>query len=188
MPIEVTLHCTEQSDVLEHLKHCKSLKQVIQNPKHKFENDDHYLLRVEEFAIQEDIYGNQTIFAPDDVQFWARFASINVLMPKDLEHPSPNYITTSGSNIDHTIGQWNTNFLAWLKSIAQQTRSRIKVSYMHERGDYLYETADWIFDFRPNVEDVEIFNLINWDGGMTPEWSGEISRNRAGDIKLSPDS
>jgi hypothetical protein len=155
VPIDVTLLC-DAGDPWPWLRRCPSLARLIGAG-----TPDS--LDVIALVLVEDIYGTRYELAADDEAF---LASLNELPPPLL----PGNVVREGGNVRAMLGTLRVSFLAWLAQEARRSRSSLMLLYSHERGDYLYETARWMFDSGESLV------LADYDGNSAPVWHGSVER------------
>ena len=45
----------------------------------------------------------------------------------------------------------NVAFLQWLQWAAETTRTQVKLTLSHERGDFVYDAYTWLFNYHPEA-------------------------------------
>jgi hypothetical protein len=80
------------------------------------------------------------------------------------------------------LGRLRADFLCFASHLARKHRLALKLHYEHERGDFPYETAWWLFDFQPGAVVQEVFGLSTHDEGG---WEAELVRLADGRLHSS---
>ncbi len=165
--IEVTLETENTESVVDELCKLPSIRKAIDQSKHKQTHDDKISIDVEKIAITRDIYGNKNHITSEEAIFLSKYAETDAFSEEDLDLDEEGW-----------LGDVNKNFIRWIKHISQSRSLEASIYYMHERGDYLYETARWVFNYKTNPVICEEFCLTNYDGFENPEWSKKVIRRK----------
>jgi hypothetical protein len=152
MPVEATLY-VELGQPWPLLRRLPSLARAVQSDS----------VEVTALVLEEDIYGDRYALAEDDATFLAAQAEGPVLLPSDVAEDD-------GRPATRFAGVLRVSFLRWLAAIARESRASMRLSYAHERGDWLYELAQWTFATR------ESLTLTSFDGNAAPQWQGYVER------------
>ena len=156
MPIDVDLQVL-YGDPWPQLRCCPSIEQA------DADSPNTGGIEVTALALEEDIYGKRYELTAEDAAFLAARGGGAVLLPSDVRGPSGRPQTSF-------VGTLRVTFLAWLASLARETRTSMILTYTHERGDWLYEHVRWTFGPREELA------LAAFDGKPDPIWEGFIER------------
>ena len=155
MPIEVTLTISStENEVLNLLNKLPAISKLT--PSHNY-TEEEIFFDIYSIAMITDIYGNVNKISMEDVEYLKQFDNVEIFTPTTLKYPD-------------TIGDFNVNFLRFIKHCSFRAQSKIEIHYSHERGDYLYEVAGWNFNYLPhNLEITEQFFINCLDGNENGE-------------------
>lgn len=171
MPIDVTLTCSHPGKVFEALKKCSTFPPTVFSVETQ---EDCVSINVRSALLLEDLYGDPHTPTDADADLWSKVGSPEVLFEKDL------------GPLEYTnyVGNWNLQFLGWLKGVSLAARERVEINYLHERGDYPYEYAWWSFDPEAPEGVIEMFGIQSHDGMSDPEWKREVLRHTDGSLEV----
>ena len=131
MPFSAILIVPKDSTCLKLLRESNAIRTAIENAS---EWNGQLKIDVLPLLLLMNIYGHQSIQDTEEVALWENKSLEDLLVEKDLT--SPEYSTF--------IGDWNLQFLRWLKGISIVSQECLKIYYDHERGDTLYEQVQWV--------------------------------------------
>ncbi len=181
MPIACHLLFPPNPALVADLRECpglldeEALAEVERTPRRERARVD-----VGDLALEEDIYGRGRTPPAGTLPFLAPYAPIPVLMPADL-HRAQRHRWKKHESPD-SIGRFRLDFLCFVSHLARRHRLALEVRYEHERGDFPYETAWWVFDFTPGAVVQELFGISSHDEGG---WGAELVRLADGRLRSS---
>jgi hypothetical protein len=190
MPINVTLHFPKNPELTSDLLRCPGLTKVdsftIPTEREYYDYTkpvkgmENLCLSVKSLAIEQTIYGDMLRSVPGLDEFLEEFKEESIFLPEDLKHEREDFMEELKKNPDSIIGKWRFNFVRWIKALASEYETLMKINYEHERGDNLYETAYWLFQYIPKSVVVESFGITDCEGN--PRWRSSVSKLNNGEI------
>lgn len=156
MPLSLTLHI-DYGDPWPWLAQCPALSSSHQAKPS--------VVDVTALAIEEDAYGNRQSLGAEDLAFLAGAPVAPALLPEEV-------LKAAGRPALHFAGVLRPRFFGWIAFVAKESRGSLGLSYLHERGDWPYETASWSFG------SYESLTLASYDGRAEPLWEESLLRRR----------
>jgi hypothetical protein len=163
MPIEVSLSVEySERDAWRELRHCPTIDAALGRAA------DAERVDVTALVLEESVSGGTYPLAFADAVFVTTLVDTGrrVLLPGDVADRN------GGRRHAWFVGRVRVVFLAWLARVARRARGVLRVTYLHERGDYPYEFAQWSFGRREDLV------LADYDGRDRPRWLARAARWR----------
>ncbi|WP_426389147.1 hypothetical protein [Variovorax sp. R-27] len=171
MPIDAQLSVPADGKTVERLRHCMGLRAALSEAK---VSDGLLFVDVKGVLLLEDAYGRIQEQSTSDEVLWRTKGARPVLHEEDLGDPEKVGL----------IGRWNLDFLRWLHGVSAETSEPVEISYTHERGDTLYESAWWAADPSSAEGRIETFGIQNDEGMDETLWRAEAIRLSDGRLEL----
>lgn len=173
MEMDFDMFINNNENLLIDIQKCNSISKSF-----RFHNSNQLIFDIKPIAILIDIYETKYEIDKKDMEFLKDFSSLSLITAEDIKYN--NEEIKNGE--EAYIGEWNINFLKYIKSLTIKHKESIVISYQHERGDWLYEEACWLFDSSDSNIFIEEFELTNWFGNEKPLWKKKLIRKNDGII------
>lgn len=173
MPIIATLHLPNSEAMHTALREWPSFEAMMEedstlDPEDERNtwlstNKSQRVIEVTRFLLLEDCYGHKSRQSKADSAFWGKFTGEEVMLPEDMPEDDglPSKIPSYFASL---LGKLNVPFLRWVKHLAVSQNAEIYLHYEHERGDNLYESANWAFYYATSRPVLEEFLIADYDG------------------------
>lgn len=147
MPISVQL-CIKK----EHPELLKMLQQYLPLavfPITDKTTDGELWLEVNQLFLAEDVYHKKYELTPEELDFFKPYEDVKVITTERLKYPN-------------ILGKFNLPLIKFIKHCVHECNAYARIQYLHERGDYPYELAHWVFT--PQETMIERLSIDCYDG------------------------
>jgi len=122
-------------------------------------------LDITKLFLLKSLYGNEF---KDALPFQKLFSTYS---------PTKTIVIPEDSKYNGIMGDLNVDFIKFIKECSISTKTTIRISYLHERGDWPYEIATWKFFATGKVEESLSIECFDDHDGEEANTYFEIYRN-----------